>query len=120
MTPASDIEMVRRCAEAMGIHLVEQTDARLPAWAYKKWPDPDENGGIYDYNPLTDDAQAMALVKKLKLHLLWISEEDAARTDHAKHLGNLWSVNMGQARNADLNRAIVECVSNLHSEKMRG
>ena len=86
----TDLEMVKLCAEKMGI-------------------EPYSDGFIFDehgheYYPLTNDAQAFALVKRMGLSI--------------KHIGE-WAVSHHPdivpyaVINKDLNRAIVECVSRL-------
>jgi hypothetical protein len=90
----TDLEMTKLCAEAMGISIAP-------------WP----NGGFRIvgqhrlYNPLHDDAQAMALVKRFKLQTL----------PNRAHSG--WWVAGGLPKDAignpELNRAIVECVARM-------
>lgn len=99
----TDLEITKLCAEAMGlkgVHISHDKfgDARV---LYV----PSGNDGVR-YNPLHDDAQAMALVKKLRLSVIaapmagWIvhNGEDATFT---KSVGT------------DLNRAICECVAKM-------
>ena len=97
----TDLEITRLCAEAM-------------EWGYEL----DEHGGYYDsegssrsYWPLFDDAQAMALVKKLELGVSPMA---------AKVLGweaICWKENKAEHRvvHESLNRAICECVANMQS-----
>ena len=85
----SDETLCRLCAEAMG--------AKLDAGHEYYWLD----GRIFA--PLTDDAQAMALVKEFDLHVWrqsdgWCASASAWRDLHV-------------GRSDDLNRAIVECVA---------
>jgi hypothetical protein len=105
----TDLEMIKKCAEKMG-------------YVYGK--DGIWDGGIYkdgerifshsvNYNPLHDDAQAMALVKKFGLHLRPYDVDE----------GREWCVSCPDPKNPEyfffhtyrqnLNTAIVECVSKL-------
>lgn len=56
-----------------------------------------------EYRPLHDDAQAMALIKKFHIALGWNHPGWAAFRQDTKK----W------VENADLNRAICECVANM-------
>ncbi len=105
----NDIEITKRCAEAMGLTV---------------WPEKHSDGLFVDgrgpvlqgtfstlWNPLTNDAQAMALVKKFVLHIEWLATKD-------------WSVDFGSraqiqfvACNSDLNRAICECVAKMQKSQ---
>ena len=88
----TDLKMIIACAEAMG----KPPHEPLAIW---------EGEGIY--NPLKNDEQAMALVKRF---ILSVSRE---------HHGDRWGVGKPwpEAFNADLNRAIVECVSKMQQAK---
>ena len=84
----TDLEITKLCAEAIGWEIFEENGS---LW---------EKSGLVIYDPLHDDAQAMALLKKLNLCIL------PARV----------TVVVGQyseARNMDLNRAICECVAKM-------
>ncbi len=97
----SDLEMVRRCAIAMGYKDVHIASGCMGT-QYVKCGGIGRVGGVFEFRPLHDDAQAMALVKKLKLNVSFWSDD-------------LWQVggNGYPAFNADLNRAVVECASKL-------
>lgn len=79
----TDLEIVTRCAHQMGVPLMG-SDVDL-------------------YDPLRDDAQAMALVKRFELNIGPI------------HDG--WQVSdydgSNETENKDLNRAICECVAKM-------
>ena len=105
----TDLEMTRLCAEAMGyrVHSVNPKVYYNEASKYSLL--------AVDWEPLKDDAQAMALVKKMRLGInawspdyqVWIqsgqiSAEESGRTC---------------TFNADLNRAIVECVAKMQTAK---
>ena len=93
----TDLELTRLCAEAMGYTF---NAVRGEA----KWPNTPTNRGEMrrkwkPYDPLHDDAQAMALVKK---HRMWVHDNDR---EWIVEGFNPFTVK----NNADLNRAIVEC-----------
>ncbi len=106
----TDLEMTKLCAEAMGlrqmmspelghfVHLVG--DFKLNADG--------RTGGfpVHKYDPLHDDAQAMALVKKLGISI--------RQTD--PDMWDAWiPLQPVDGSNADLNRAIVECAAKIAS-----
>ena len=102
----SDLEMVRLCAEAMGLSLCEQHSHYWPRYfdaSLGEW------GTDICYDPLHDDAQAMALVKKFRLE---IEDEWLVSTSIATSNTEFWS-----AHGKDLNRAIVECVAKMELAK---
>jgi hypothetical protein len=82
----TDLEMTKLCAEAIG--------------EYELWANAPEQ-----YDPLHDDAQAMALVKKFQL-CLTIMEDGTWMVEHVtnKRFDST-------SRDTDINRAIVECVA---------
>ena len=102
----TDLEMTRLCAEAMGYDFhppkkfifptVSATRNQLVPFVAHNSP----------YDPLHDDAQAMALVKKFELNI----GPDVQGEDG-------WSVSDyggdGEVFSQDLNRAIVECVAKM-------
>ena len=101
----TDLELTRKCAEAMDIEVVEPGPQSEPPeyWMYH-----DNEDGWREYDPLHDDAQAMALVKKFRLRLSF------------NIFGNWWTAkeilaNDGspaqEESDSDLNRAICECVA---------
>ena len=102
----TDLEITKRCAEAMGI------DKKFWPMRFSA-PDMFGDESIFvtsiekpTYNPLLDDAQAMALVKHLQLA---ISPPDSV-VDWC-----VFDVNDDSAQvfSCDLNRAICECVAKL-------
>ena len=100
----TDLEMTRLCAEAMGM---ESDNYVLLFHA-----DGSQTGPFVVtpevYDPLHDDAQAMALVKKMELRI--------GRTNT-----NFWEVcgmgSGGKHFDDDLNRAIVECAAKMQAAK---
>jgi hypothetical protein len=102
----TDLEMTKLCAEAMGIPHKISTDRRTGAFVeIIKESDPG-NGGEFD--PLHDDAQAMALVKKFRLEILPDDLIDF----------RVRPIEMNICTSSDdLNRAIVECVAKMQKAK---
>lgn len=98
----TDLEMTKLCAEAMGYgwNVVAET-------VYCTHDGLDK----FIYRPLHDDAQAMALVKKFDIDIT--------------KLDDFWDVNLWpedgstliHSLDADLNRAIVECVAKMQASK---
>ena len=105
----TDLEITRSCAEAMGHEMGGVMSLADPERVYAKNAEGFNDGTYSLYNPLHDDAQAMALVKKFNL---WIS---------APHgLCNWWSVSSDESwaeYAQDLNRAICECVAKMQLAK---
>ena len=99
----TDLEITKLCAEAMGL---DWTEAVQHIWdmspPHKEDP----------YDPLHDDAQAMALVKRFGLNI-WFNEHSWPwRVVGGAHdEGDVW--------NTDLNRAICECVAKMQAAKAR-
>jgi len=111
----TDLEMTKLCAEAM-----EYTYETFNGTVYADCgPNAHlkictDNCTRYYYNPLHDDAQAMALVKKLRIS--------------PKYKNGAWGIieffdvseNQGafvDVSNPDLNRAVVECVAKMQTSK---
>ena len=102
--PMSDLEITRLCAAAMGIPVFE--DAEIGGHIYSSL-----DGDTY--NPLHDDMQAMALVKKMQLFIM------------PEHEGLAWLVSdkndheQFQAGDDDLNHAICEVCAKLQQAKIK-
>jgi hypothetical protein len=94
------LEMTRLCAEAMGLEWVAD-------WLVCPKGDDHDYSDTYGYDPLHDDAQAMAILKKFHL------------TVDDSNSGDWFVVGIGgaQGEHADLNRAIVECVAKMQAAK---
>lgn len=88
----NDLDLIKTCADRMEIAIV--------------W---DDGGYVYSehYNPLADDAQAMALLKKFRLNIGQLSNGGCKVFVMAnfKDLSN--------SESKYLNRAICECVAKL-------
>ena len=98
-----DLTLTRLCAEAMGYRLDRDGGySRLCQGAGMDEPDWFE----FIYNPLHDDAQAMALVKKFQLSIT---------------VGDKWWATPPEGQDAssdDLNRAIVESVAKMRKAEL--
>lgn len=108
-----DLEMTKLAAEAMGFEImglpVNRDDSRIKIYS-------DNKTKMRTYDPLHDDAQAMALVKKFNLTISGFGLTGES--------SNLWSVetNLSEGNDIciegkDLNRAIVECVARMTKAK---
>ena len=101
MVNMTDLEITKLCAEAMGIDFISNLTIETC---------PTKSGefcieiGLQDlYDPLHDDAQAMALVRRLKITCEWINEP----------IG--WTAHLSgdYANDSDLSLAIVKCVAKM-------
>lgn len=112
----TDLEIIKRCARAMGLEIcfVNKEDQEISVVG--------QDGFDCLYDPLHDDAQAMALVKRFGLHLSFEPEEGNADV-------MLWTVEhrldpkyggISFYSDLDLNRAICECVARLQEVKQHG
>jgi len=105
-----DLTITRLCAEAMGVSVHEYQDGSLYHFGGLC------EGGIEDYDPLHDDAQSMALVKKFDLSIWGKSYSAGEWKYHAEFCVS------GEASDAILghglthNRAICECVAQMQKE----
>jgi hypothetical protein len=106
------LEMTKLCAEAMGLKTtvadyahagygISGTYVQLSSEHRGDGPNSDV------YNPLHDDAQAMALVKRFRLHPVYDAD------DRVWHCVTIQHGFYG--RDPDLNRAIVECVAKMQA-----
>ena len=105
----TDLEITKLCAEAMGIDFSK-------GYATIHCEECDEYGISYD--PLHDDAQAMALVRKFEISIAWswtgqmgcMSKWEAQQDEEKRH-DNI------ECSYKDLNRAICECVAKVQKAK---
>ena len=101
----TDLEITRLCAEAMGIQTVVHP-IRGKIMRHWFWIHNIEQ----TYDPLHDDAQAMALVKKFRLQVDW-SAGDLVWVNNRRE-------SYAKADLADFNRAICECVAKMQKAKL--
>jgi len=100
----TNLEMTRLCAEAMGYEFAE-------GLARKTWKDSEwDCGASFHYDPLHNDAQVMALVKKFAIRL---NLDDSYWLAEAGKIGDM----IAGAADTDLNRAIVECCARMQQAK---
>lgn len=122
----TDLEITRLCAEAMGWKYLGPVGVNVPQgmrpievekkypgqlWCLSGsndwWKDPEGNNVCGHCQsipaPLHDDAQAMALVKRFKVHIGWTKDGKIAKA--------------GFHEDADLNRAICEYVAAMQAAK---
>lgn len=97
----TDEEILKRLAEIEGWTACESISPdRIP---YTRWRDLDENTWIYEsVNPLHNDAQCLALVKKYHLSLEYLKDYDGA-----------WLVG-GIEYDPSLNRAVCLAIIEAH------
>src|SRR5208282_1467316 len=104
-TPLSDLELTKLCARAMGYWHGE--------WSKKSRPTGfpsgiairiNKNSGMRNYDPLYDDAQAMALVKKFELSFIL--------NDHSED--RLWCVSDQTTDDAKISTCSVGLNENLN------
>ena len=104
----TDLEITKLCAEAMRYTIAKEFTELVPLAVRDG-----RESGAFSYNPLHDDAQAMALVKKFRLF-----------TSFETLGGGFWIVgdvnnDDTQTQCADLNRAICECVAKMQAAKQK-
>ena len=95
----TDLEIIRRCAEAM-------KDESAAALEFL------EEGHRGGYEPLYDDAQAMALVKKFRLGILYCDDDEWQVFDM-----RIIGVYKYETISAPLNRAICLCAAKMREAK---
>lgn len=104
----TDLQMTRLCAEAMGYALsgISISEPAIQCFTPK--------GTIFAFDPLNDDAQAMALVKRFNLNI----QSPQFVSPPRWHVWKEPKPNCtGIADVLNLNRAIVECVAKLQAAK---
>ena len=112
MVDMTNLEITKLCAEAMGFITMKTV------WDSREQPGRDGylafhgSTSIGWYDPLHDDAQAMALMKKCEIDVSCIYD------DEGKHDG--WMALSPKAEEVfshDLNRAICECVTKMQQAR---
>ena len=104
----TDLEITKLCAEAMGYQLSYEWHFHFPPGISVGTG----KGDLERYNPLHDDVQCMALVKRLGLNVEWIPE--------SAHMRARWlvSTRYASAAETDLNRAVCSCVAQMQAAKV--
>ena len=100
----TDLEITRLCAEAMGVtYEVHPIRGKILRYWFM------DGNTEREFNPLYNDAQAMALVKQMQLFIM------------PEHEGLNWAVSDKSdheiVNDDDLNRAICECVAKMQTAK---
>lgn len=95
----TDFELVKRCADKMGLDLHSDQSEEIRYYG---------RGGTYLYNPLIDNAQAMALAKRFMLIVDFFAKYAAAPVSCKEDIRIYFD---GESETA--NRAIVECVARM-------
>ena len=112
----TDLELTKACAEAMGFRIASSTLAPYTQHPKSSVRVAEGKKATRWYDPLHDDAQAMALVKRVKLRVLRCDEEFpeviGSSGIHEWHVFDINSENEG-FYHEDLNRAICECVAKI-------
>ena len=104
----TDLEMTRLAAEAMGLRVFVDAYGAL---CLEQLDILSADNVVYD--PLHDDAQAMALVKRFRIDIYAYDSSWAALLDdnHLHHRAPIQYIAL------ELNRAIVECCARMQHQK---
>ena len=102
----TDLELTRLCAEAMGLKISKVYDGGTIVLS-------SSHCFNHIYNPLHNDAQAMALVKKFGLR----TGKNSVGQWTAEQPGNELLEGVLGVADPSLNRAIVECAAKLSQAK---
>lgn len=108
----TDIEMIKRCAEVMGYQHITFSPLARPGIAPGKVSISKTGTSVdEEYDPFTNDAQAMELLKKFPMNV----EHPAITDGEHWHVESVAIVNgfCAWIADKDLNRAIVECVAQM-------
>jgi len=101
----TDLELIKLAAEAMDLHFGDLPSQRNVPAEYE-WP-------RITYDPINDDAQAMALVKKFQIMCKPMPGGVWYAYCWMPPAAEIWG------EDADLNRAIVKCCSSMQLEKTK-
>ena len=107
----TDLEMTKLCARAVGLEVMIATSHAPGGRRYVQLGNAGDGPSGDVYNPLEDDAQAMALVRRFRV--------DINSLDDANWYARIPSQQHEYCHAADLNRAIVTCVANMQAVKQR-
>lgn len=101
------LELTKLCADAMGLHVAHanQPETGELFWVITSF-------GYPKYDPLDNDAQAMALVKKLHLEINYGQGVEWEVNNRHSAEGEEYT----SAMHPDLNRAIVVCVARMQAK----
>ena len=107
----TDLEITRLCADAMGINGLTEKRNRL-VWERAR---EESHARLRSYEPIYNDAQAMALVKRFRLFIT--HDETEFWVEWAGPIGGDGKVSW--RADPDLNRAICECVAKMQLAKQK-
>ena len=107
MIELTDLEITRLCAQAMGIAAVHYQDSDNDCLILPNFRDTVEG---FKYDPLQDDAQCMALVKRLEMR---IQEPECKGSKDRRWRVTVWEPHKQVTQDNDLNRAICLCVARM-------
>lgn len=108
----TDLEITKLCAESLGWKWIAAGPSRGSVWVAARYVfDGDVVEWDDNYDPLHDDGQCLALVKRLGLNVEWIPE--------SAHIRARWLVSTRyvSAAETDLNRAVCSCVAQMQAAK---
>jgi hypothetical protein len=108
-----DLTITRLCADAMGIVVHDVDIDEDYNGIFGLWPC-QENGELYE--PIQDDVQAMALVKKFKLDVMQGCLVDGSETERFWTCYGEPNRQLGTS-DVKLNRAICWCVARMQEAK---
>lgn len=97
----TDLELIKKCADRMGIKVLLNTHP------HEHWRFRSPSGWTIEYDPLTNDAQALNMVKKFDLNILKLSD------GRVKVFVIPDGGEVCKSVSQDLNSAICECVAKL-------
>jgi len=105
----TDLELTRLCAAAMGLSYEEfgagdKAELMIPRW-------PTATAHVMRYDPLHDDAQVMALVKKLGLQISYY------RTANKPDWRAVSNDGLHSVHHKNLNRAICVCAAETQARR---
>ena len=117
----TDLDITRLCAEAMG-YGITKLPASEPAVRVFEMCDGlvDLDANEFAFDPLYNDAQCFALVKKFEISIAWswVSQVGCMARAEAEHDEDKRHDNIS-CRYKNLNRAICECVARMQQAKAR-
>lgn len=102
----NDIDLTKKCADAMGIP-VKAFPANTIEYYWRIEP-----ACFVNYNPLHNDAQAMALIRKFELDMHVHHSPEQGKICYASHWDGPERRD-AYAYDVELNRAIVKCVAKI-------
>ena len=106
----TDLEITRLCGKAMNLDLVQRNAKKSSGyWSMEL---------CKHYDPLHDDAQAMALVRKFRLNIVYIGIRESPSTRAVEW----WCMDVTQhfeGPGDTLNQAICECVAKMRQAKIK-